>query len=160
MKIAITPEGFDDLRKKLSALPAGCQSDVYGDGFITAARKSAAKSRRLVLPRGKGAPLTRKGKPRRHLADSIRAVRVSWRWGGEKVPRSAALVLAQQPHAHLIEKGTTRWKKGPRPFLSPPLKDSTSLMEGFRVGCGRSFGRLVKRLESGKLKARERKAFR
>ena len=160
MRIAITAVDFDETKKKLGALPAGCQSDVYGDGFYEQAKRSAKKSKRLVLPRGKGPPRTSKGKPRRHLADSIKAIRVSWRWGGVKVPKSAAIVLAQQPHAHLIEKGTRRWKKGPRPFLGPPLKQTAALMEGFRIGTAKSFRRLVARLEKGKLTARERRAFR
>ena len=158
MKIAYSVEGFDETRKKLAALPAGVQADVIGDGLYAAARKAARKSKRLVLPRSTGTPTTNKGKPRRHLADSIRAVRVSWRWGGEKVPRSAAIVVAEQPHAHLLEKGTVRMKA--RPFLAPPLKQSAVLMEAVRAGTTRSFDRLVKRLESGKLRARERRAFR
>ena len=160
MRISIEPIDFDETRKKLGALPAGLQADVYGDGFYEQAKRSARKSKRLVLPRGKGPPLTSKGKPRRHLAASIKAIRVSWTWAGVKVKRSAAIVLAQQPHAHLIERGTKRWKKGPRPFLGPPLKEKGALLEGFRVGTGRSFRRLIKRLESGKLRARERRAFR
>ena len=160
MKLAITPVDFDETRKKLAALPAGLQADVYGDGMIAAARRAARKSRRLVLPRGKSPPLTRKGKPRRHLADSIRAVRVGWRFGGVKVPKSAAIVIAEQPHAHLIEKGTVRMKGGPRPFLEPPLKEGAALMGEVRVGTARSFNRLIKRLESGRLRARERRAFR
>lgn len=157
MRIAIQPQEFDETRKKLSALPAGCQSEVYGDGMYEAAKKSALKSRRLVLPRGKG--LTVRGLPRRHLANSIKAIRVSWRFGGEKVPRSAAIVLAEQPHAHLIERGTVRWKKGPRPFLAPPLRDAATLMGAVRLGSAKSFRRLIDNMNEGRLTARQRKYF-
>ena len=156
MRIAITPEGFDEVRRKLAALPAGCQADVYGLGFIHAARR-AAKRASSTAPRGAAVPLTSKGKPRRRLADSIRAIRVDWHWGGEKVRKSAAIVLAEQPHAHLVERGTVRM--APRPFLEPAIAGQGTLTD-FRVGSARAFGRLVKRLEKGKLTARERRAFR
>ena len=159
MRIAITPVDYDLTRKKLAALPAGLQSDVYGYGLFAAAKKAARRAKILVLPRGDSPPLTSKGKPRRHLQNSIRAVQVSWHWAGEKVKRSAAIIIAEQPHAHLIELGTVHWSEGPRPFLAPALKDSASLLEGFRVGSARRFDRLVKRLERGKLTARERKFF-
>ena len=157
MKIVYTVEGFDATRKKLAALPVGIQADVIGDGLYAAARKAASKSKRLA-PVGKGLARTSKGKPRRRLRDSIKAHRVSWRWGGEKVPRSASIVVAEQPHAHLVERGTVRMKA--RPFLEPPMRQGSVLMEAVRAGTTRSFTRLVKRLEAGKLRARERRAFR
>ena len=158
MKIELTDGGtFADVRRKMNALPPGLQSDVYGDGFISAARKARLKSKRLA-PVGRGPALTRRGAPRPRLRDTIRAVRVSWRWGGEKVKNSAAIVVASSPHAHLVERGTVRMRA--RPFLIPPLKDSSGILSAYRAGCQRSFGRLVKRLESGKLRARERRAFR
>lgn len=162
MRIAIqaADDSLFETRKKLAALPAGLQADVYGDGFYEQAKRAARKSRRLVLPRGEGPAKTPSGKPRRHLAKSIRAIRVAWRYAGVKVPRSAAIVLAEQPHAHLIEKGTERWKRGPRPYLEPPMKDAAMLLDGFRVGTAKSFRNLIRRLESGKLRGRERKAFR
>ena len=158
MQIVFTDnETFQSTRKKMAALPAGLQSDVYGDGFYQAAKKVARKAKRLVQV-GEDPPVTTKGKPRRRLRDSIRAIRVAWHWGGEKVNKSAAIVVAEQPHAHLLERGTVRMKEGPYPFLEPPTKDGT-LTEAFRQGTNRSFQRLVKRLESGKLRARERRAF-
>lgn len=159
MRIAITDPGdtFLAVRKKLAALPPGCQADVYGDGMIAAARKVAQKAKRLA-PVGKREPLTSKSKPRRRLKQSIRAVRVSWHYGGEKIKRSAAIVLTEQPHAHLVEKGTRHSRANP--FLETALKDSASLLSAFRVGSAKSFDRLVRRLETGKLRARERRAFR
>ena len=159
MKIEIKPHGetFKQVRRRLAALPVGCQADVYGEGFIAAARKSRLKSKRLC-PVGTAEPRTRAGNPRRRLRDSIRAVRVGWKWDGVRVPKSAAIVVAEQPHAHLVEKGTVRTRK--HPFLAPPLKDGGGLNEAFRTGCAKSFVRLVNRLESSRLRARERRAFR
>ena len=63
-------ESFAVLRKRLGALPPGCQASVYGDGMAAVARAAARKARR-DCPVGKGEPLTRRGFPRRRLKESI-----------------------------------------------------------------------------------------
>ena len=137
-------------------MPAAFQAGVYGDGLFNAARRASRRAA-SAAPRSPGDSNTRTGKPRKHLADSIRAVRVAWKFGGERVPKSAAIVLAEQPHAHLVERGTVRMRA--RPFLEPAIR-SQSVLSDFRTGAGRSFARTARRLETGKLTARERKAAR
>ena len=159
MNVKFTPIDFDITRTKLAALPAGMQSMVYGAGLLEVAKKAAIKSKRLA-PLGDNPPVTTKGKPRLRLRYSIKAQSIGWHWGGEKVPKSAAIVIAGQPHAILIESGFTHYRSGKRadtePFLEPPMKDA-GLMMDFERGASKAFVRLAKRFEKGRLTSRERR---
>lgn len=164
MKIGIEltlPDGRPDadagrnIRDALEALPPALEHGCYGAGFLVAGRK-AKRVARTLCPR---APKTRKGADRKHLRDSIRVRLVGWRWRGRKVPKSAVVVVAEQPHAHLIELGTKRWKGGPRPFLYAAL-ESGGLAEAFVLGARRHFGKVVRQIESKKLTRTTARAIR
>ena len=145
---------FKQVRERLAAMPSALQADVYGKALTFAARKARTRARQLC-PTGKGPALTLRGTPRRRLRDSILVKTVAWKWDGVRVPRSAALLIAEQPHAHLVEKGTVRTKASP--FLEPSVK--TGLLPAFQHGARSNFTRLIQRLEAGRLTARERRAF-
>ena len=147
-----------DIRNALEALPPALEHGCYGAGFMVAGRKAKRVARSLCPP-GKGRPTTRKGKDRKHLRDSIRVRPVGWRWRGKKVPKSAVVIVAEQPHAHLIELGTKRWKEGPRPFLYPAL-ESGGLNEAFVAGARKHFGKVVRQIESRKLTRTTARAIR
>ena len=158
------PDGVKDtdagrhIRNALEALPPALEHGCYGAGFMAAGRKTR-RIARAKCPPGKGPAKTRKGKDRKRLRDSIRVRLVGWRWRGKKVPRSAVIVVAEQPHAHLIEKGTKRWKAGPRPFLMPAL-ESSGLNDEFVAGCRKRFGKIVKQIESRKMTKSTARAIR
>ena len=168
MKIAYELSGPDkktdrDANRKvldaLNALPIGLQHACYGSGFKRSGMKVKRVARQLCPPGPPEGLVSRKGRTRLHLRDSIRVVLVGWRWRGAKVPRSAVVVVAQQPHAHLIERGTKRWKKGPRPFLMPAM-ESSNLLEEFRAGAARQFGVVVKQIRERKLNRKTAAALR
>ena len=154
MKIDFNIEGVEVLQKQLQALPIGLQHAVYGAGF----KRAAAKVRRVArqrVPVGRGVPITRKGRIRKRLRDSIKPKLVGWRWDGRKVPKSAAIVVAEQPHAHLVESGTV--KMPARPYLMPALR--SGLSQEFRNGCVRHFARVVKQIDERKLTRATAKAL-
>lgn len=146
------PKALEQMRHALNALPVGVTHAVVGAGF----KKAGAKTRRVarsMCPPGKGGLerlVSKKGRPRLPLRDSIFVRLVGWRWRGRKVPKSAVVVVAAQPHAHLIERGTKRWKKGPRPFLEPAMEQSNLLQE-FKAGAQRHLGKVIKQIETKKL---------
>ena len=158
MKVGYDFEGDADLRKALNALPVGLQHAVYGAGFKRAGAKTKRVARTLCPP-GTGTRVTRKGRIRMRLRDTILVRLVGWRWRGRKVPRSAVVVVAASPHAHLIEGGTKRWKKGPRPFLMPALKTG-GLAAEFRKGCAKHFGVTVRQIRERKLTRATARALR
>ena len=153
MKIVIVPAEWDEIGKRLVAMPLALQTEVYGKGFIAAARQAVRKAKTLCPPFGKHPPVTAQGKPRRHLRDSIKAVPVSWHWGGRKIKASAAIVLAEQPHAHLVEKS----KSGP--YLEPALQDGMALNQNFKIGSGKAFNQTIRQLEKGRFTGRVRRIF-
>ena len=143
------PKALRQMQDALNALPIGLQYACYGAGF----KQAGTKTRRLaraMCPPGKRPPITRKGRIRKRLRDSIRVKLVSWRWRGRKVPKSAVVVLALMPHAHLVERGVKHWKDGPRPFLEPAL-EAGGLADEFRKGCQRQFGKVVDQVRRRKL---------
>ena len=151
MKIGIEYEA-EDVVNALGALPVGLQHACYGAGF----RRAGSKVKRLArakAPVGKGIPLKRSGAIRKRLRDSIAVKLVSWRWDGRRVPKSAVIVLAEQPHAHLVEKGS--WVYGKywveaKPFLWPSLQNADVSRE-FARGAARDFGKVVKQIRTKKL---------
>ena len=142
----------EDVMNALQALPVGLQHACYGAGF----RKAGLKVKRLArarAPVGEGIPLTRKGKIRKHLRDSIKVKLVGWKWQGKRVPKSAVIVLAEQPHAHLVERGSFvygKYWKPARPFLWPALQNAGVSRE-FGRGASREFGKVVKQIRERKL---------
>ena len=146
------------IRDALEALPPALEHGCYGAGFLAAGRKTRRIARSLCPP-GKGPAKTRKGKDRKRLRDSIRVRLVGWRWRGRRVPRSAVIVIAEQPHAHLIERGTKRWKEGPRPFLEPAI-ESSGLNEEFVRGCQKQFGKIARQIYSRRMTRKTARAIR
>ena len=144
------PKALEHLRNALNALPVGVTHAVVGAGFRKAGMKTRRVARSMCPPGPKAGLVSRKGRIRRHLRDSIFVRLVGWRWRGRKVPKSAVVVVAAQPHAHLIERGTKRWKKGPRPFLEPAMEQSNLLQE-FKAGAQRHLGKVIKQIETRKL---------
>ena len=140
-------EAMEELDRRVRLLPDALRAKVYGDGFLRAARRAAQRARGRC-PRGAGPALTNAGEPRKRLAESISVKPVGWKWGGVKVRRSAAIIVAEQPHAHLVELGTVRTRA--KPFLAPSVHD-TAVLADFRAGTNRSFRRTLKRMETGKL---------
>ena len=151
MKIAIVAKDWEEIEKRLAAMPYAMQSEVYGKGFLASARAAARKAR-VKCPVGKGPALTSKGKPRRRLSQSIRAVPVGWHWNGVKIKKSAAIVVAEQPHAHLVEAID--------PFLEPAMRDGLAVNHHFKIGAGRAFGRTIRQLEQGKFTGSIRRVLR
>lgn len=144
------PKALEQMRHALNALPVGVTHAVVGAGFKKAGAKTKRVARSMCPPGPKEGLVSRKGRIRRHLRDSIFVRLVGWRWRGRKVPKSAVVVVAAQPHAHLIERGTKRWKKGPRPFLEPAMEQSNLLQE-FKAGAQRHLGKVIKQIETRKL---------
>lgn len=153
MKILIVPAEWDEIGKRMAAMPLALQTEVYGKGFIAAAKQAARKARTLCPPFGKHPPVTNQGKPRRHLRDSIFAVPVSWHWAGRRIRNSAAIVVAEQPHAYLVENS----KSGP--YLEPALQDGMAINQNFKIGAGRAFNRTIRQLEKGRYTGRLRRIF-
>ena len=147
---------FSQVVKALEALPVGLQHGCYGAGFKAAGNKTR-RIARAKAPVGEGFPLTNKGKPRKRLRDSIEVALVGWHWSGKKVPKSAVVVVAKQPHAHLVEDGTMRMPA--RPFLYPALKTG-GLVREFKRGASRQFGRVVRQIEQRKLTRATARAIR
>ena len=150
INIKLAPgQDWDTVRRRLRALPPILEAECYGFGMLNAARGVARVSRQLCNV-GPPDPRTNAGKPRRHLRDSIRAIPIAWRWGGRKVPRSAAIVLAEQPHAHFLERGSFNVRTGRRnrayPFLEPPMRDSARLLKLFKSGAGAQLPRALRKL--------------
>ena len=144
------PKALQQMRDALNALPVGVTHAVVGAGFRQAGLKTRRIARQLCPPGPPEGLVSRKGRIRRHLRDSIKVQLVGWRWRGRKVPRSAVVVVAYQPHAHLIERGTKRWKKGPRPFLEPAMAQG-NLLEEFQRGASKHLGKTIKQIEARKL---------
>lgn len=154
-------DNWEQVVQTFEALPIGLRLEVYGQGLLAQARWAAQQSRRLLVAQGsvsKGIPTTNKGEPRKHLADSIVTARVGWRFDGQYIPRAAALVVAEQPHAHLVELGTV--KTDPKPFLAPPIENGSVLLEAYKRGAIRYQRSLFKRLDKGKITSRERQLSR
>ena len=106
---------------RLRRVPGALRSNVYGPASLEAAKSAAVKAR-IYCPVGKKPPRKRGGGHRKRLRDSIVARLVSWRHGNKVYPRSAAQVVAEQPHAIFVEKGTKYMPA--RPFLMPALRDA------------------------------------
>ena len=152
--------GYEETLAKLEQLGPALEAKVYVDGLAAVARKVKGVAKRLA-PVGSGPALRKSGEPRRRLKDSISVKRIGWRWGakGTYVKKSAAIVVAAQPHAHLVERGTVerttasgarRGAAKAQPFLTPPLKDNLGLMAAFRRGVSQSLPRTIKRIDQGK----------
>ena len=80
MKIDFDIQGVKTLRGQIEALPIGLQHACYGAGFKRAGSK-AARIARQRAPVGKGVPLTRKGRIRKRLRDSIKVKLVGMEMG-------------------------------------------------------------------------------
>ena len=163
MKIVYRIEGDEDLKKALGALPIGLQHACYGAGFRQAGAGVARKAK-AAAPVGKGIAWRRGRRALREkrLFESIRVRLIPWHWDGRKVPKSAAIVVAEQPHAHLVEIGARGPYKSrkPQPFLWPALQDKAALMTDFKRGAQRQFARVVRQVERGKLTKQTARALR
>ena len=150
-RVGIEYDG-EDIQNALQALPVGLQHACYGAGF----RRAGAKTKRLArakAPVGEGVPLKRSGAIRKRLRDSLSVKLVSWRFSGKRVPNSAVIVIAEQPHAHLVELGSWVYGKyyvDPNPFLWPALKNSNVSRE-FARGASGKFAKVVKQIRTRKL---------
>ena len=163
MKIdySIDPADAKALEDALKALPVGLQHACYGAGFKSTGQHVARQARQKA-PVGEGIPVTRGGKVRKRLFESIRVVLIPWHFGGVKVPRSASIVVAEQPHAWLAEHGVRGPHKGrePQPYLMPALNAKTGNLSAFRKGAGRAFGRVVRQINRNKLSKSTARALR
>ena len=160
MEMRYEISGYHETLAKLEQLEPALEAKVYADGLAAVARKVKGVAKRLA-PVGKGPALRKTGDPRRRLKDSISVKRIGWRWGPKRVyvKRSAAIVVAGQPHAHLVERGTVervttsgarRGAVKAQPFLTPALRDNAGLMAAFRRGVSLSLPRTIKRIDQGK----------
>ena len=153
------PDALQTMRDALNAMPVGVTHAVVGAGFKRAGDRVKRMARAMCPPGKLSRLVSRKGRIRKRLRDSIKVFLVGWRWLGIKVPRSAVVVVAQQPHAHLVERGVKHWKAGPRPFLWPAM-ESSNLVEEFRAGAARQFGSVIKQIRARKLNRKTAAALR
>lgn len=125
-------EGLDELQAALAAVgDEAFQAAVLGHGFIAAARV-VRKRAKATIPYG---PRAKSGHER-HLRDTVRAVRRSWRiWtikdrqkGGrhfKKVRGAAAEVIVGGEgamHAYIVEYGTST--AAPKLYLTRAIEDT------------------------------------
>ena len=154
MKITYRLEGATELRKAIEALPVGLQHACYGAGFRKAA-SGVAKRARAAAPVGEG-PAYRKGRKglrEKRLFESISVKLIPWHWGGHKVPKSAGIVVARQPHAWLVEHGVRgpHRSRSPQPYLWPAMQETSTISSDFGNGCRTQFRRVVEQIRRGKL---------
>ena len=161
--MSFTVEGATELKHALDALPVGLQHACYGAGFRKAA-VGVAKRAREAAPVGEG-PAYRKGRKglrEKRLNESISVKLIPWHWDGVKVPKSAGIVVARQPHAWLVEhgvRGPYRSRK-PQPYLWPAMQETGTILNDFRAGCATQFRRVVTQIRKGKLSKSTARALR
>ena len=162
-------ESFRKLEQNLSAFPQEIQGRVYGAGCAYVARKSAIKARRFCPRRAKQSResirrfgrqnlsnIYQKRRLKKPLYQSIYTKRVAWHWysfgGLKRVKRSAALIIALQPHAHLVENGT--FKNKAKPFLKPSIADKRQVIKDFQTGTREKFRKYVNDVRNGKYRGK------
>ena len=142
---------YEDIEKKIGALLPSARQIVYPAGLRAGGNRVSQRARALA-PVGEGLPLTLKGAPRKRLRDSIKTVLVGWHYGGRKVKKGAALEIAQQPHAHLVELGHGGPKPAPpHPFMKPAIEDTSGTLRAIVQGMRKSWNGVVRSIARGKI---------
>lgn len=115
--MSIKISGLEAVQRKFEALPKKVQRKVLREG-MTAAAKIVRAQARADVPVATGD--LRKSINVRGLQAAKGAAFLNKTKGGSRAVQIGKTVVAEAPHAHLVEKGTKRMRA--QPFLLPALQ--------------------------------------
>lgn len=115
--MSIKISGLEAIQRKFEALPKKVQRKVMREG-VTQAAKIVRAQARADVPVATGD--LRKSIKVRGLQAAKGAAFLNKTKGGSRSVKIGKTVVAEAPHAHLVEKGTKRMRA--QPFLLPALQ--------------------------------------
>ena len=143
IKFEIDQKEFEAVIGRMRKLPLRMQQRVYVAGLSEVARDIRKRAKRAA-PVGRGLAVSGSGELRKRLKDSFLVKLIGWKFGGQKIKRSAAIVVNTAPHAHLLEQGTRKMRA--RPFLGPASENTSGMLSIFRRGVNKAFQRAIAKL--------------